>query len=332
LRQYCNGGSILPLADVVRIVFQCAKALEYAHANGVIHRDIKPSNILLSGGGEAKVSDFSIAMLEGASCAEKSGTLTGSVYYLSPEQLRQEKVLPQSDLFSLGVVMYELLTGVRPFKAETEMAVFYRILNDEPEPPRKHRSEIPPSLEAIVARSLEKDPDKRYRSGIEMAADLTRVYDELKSLDLQISQQERMNALKRMEFFQDFHPAELAEVMGATVWLEYLPDATIIAEGEIDDCFYIIAVGKVIVHKKGNLLAELRRGDCFGEMSYLGASRRTATIQAATRVVLMKMNASVVKATSAPTRLRFYEAFSRTLIKRLARASELLSEHAPDPS
>ncbi|MBN1102096.1 MAG: protein kinase [Deltaproteobacteria bacterium] len=331
LKQYCNETSVLPLADIVRIIFQCAKALEYAHSNGVIHRDIKPSNILISNRGEAKVADFSIAMLEGASYTEKSGSLTGSVYYLSPEQLRQEKVVPQSDLFSLGVVMYELLTGVKPFMAETDVAVFYKILNDNPAPPREYRAEIPGSLETIVARALEKDPNNRYRSGIEMAADLTSVYDTMKSLDIEISHQERLNALKRMEFFQDFHPGELAEVIESTQWLEYQPDATIIAEGEIDDCFYVLVMGKAIVHKRGNLLAELKRGDCFGEMAYLGASQRSATIRAATRVVLIKMSASTVKVTSANTRLRFYEAFSRTLIQRLARASELLTDQGSDP-
>jgi eukaryotic-like serine/threonine-protein kinase len=332
LRQYCKDHSVLPLAEAVRIIFQCAKALDYAHTNGVIHRDIKPSNILISDGGVAKVSDFSIAMLEGVSYTEKSGTLTGSVYYLSPEQLRQEKVLPQSDLFSLCVVLYELLTGVNPFMAETEMAVFYKILNTDPVPARKHRGEIPDSLERIVSRALEKDPNKRYGSGMEMAADLAMVFDDLNSLDVEINQQERLNALKRMDFFQDFQPGELAEVIDSTQWLEYQPDATIIAQGEIDDCFYVLVTGKAIVHRNGRILAELKRGDCFGEMVYLGASRRTATIRAASRVVLMKMNASSVKATSANTRLRFYEAFTRTLIRRLARASDRLVGHGSDLS
>ena len=327
LKEYCRKKSRLSLEEAVSIIFQCAKALDYAHINGIIHRDIKPNNILISSGGEAKITDFSIAVVEGLSIPFKSGSFTGSVFYTPPELLREEQVSAQSDIFSLGVVMYEIIAGIKPFVGDTEVAVFYNILNKEPEPLKSHQKDIPDSLELIVSRALEKDPMNRYRSGSELASDLIKFNDNIRFLEDDIDFQEKFRALKKLSFFESFSDNELGEVLKATKWLQHSADTDIITEGEIDDCFYIIVKGEVSVSKGGKSLAYLRQGDCFGEMAYLGKTKRTADIKALKETVLMKVNASIMEGTSQNTQNRFYKVFSKTLIERLSRANRVIAKY-----
>jgi len=325
LKEHCLEKNLLSLEKVVKIIFQCAKALDYAHQNGVIHRDIKPGNIMISTKGEAKISDFGIATVKGASGLSRSGGLTGSVYYMSPEQLRNVPLTPQTDLFSLGVVMYEILTGTKPFQGDTDISTVYKITNEDPEPLQNHKRDVPESLERIVVRALEKDLERRYQSGLQLASELSASFDHLRFLDQEVNFEEKFDSLKKIDFFKDFTSSELAEVLKATDWAKYEASSTIITEGDIEDCFYIIAVGEVMVRKQGKPLAVLKKGDCFGEMAYLGKTTRTATIEALGNTILMKVNASVIDQTSINTRLRFYKVFSNTLIQRLIHTSELLS-------
>lgn len=326
LKEYCRGEKMLPLEKVLKIIFQCAKALDYAHKNGVIHHDIKPSNIMLSQGGEAKISDFGIATVEEFSNTPKSGDFTGSAHYTSPEQLRDELLTPQTDLFCLGVVLYELLTGCNPFASDSDIATFFKISNEDPQSLKQYRRDVPESLERIVMRTLEKDLTKRYRTCLQLASELSASFDHLRFMDEEINSEEKLNALKAINFFKDFTSSELVEVINATQWFEYETNSTIITEGEIEDCFYIIVTGKVLVKKRGKPLAILKKGDCFGEMAYLGKIKRTATIEAVVNTILMKINASLIEQTSIGTQLRFYKVFSNTLISRLNHTSELLSK------
>ena len=328
LKKYCRKENLLPLEKVVKIIFQCTKALGYAHQNGVIHRDIKPTNIMISAQGGAKISDFGIAAVEGASGRRPEGSLAGSVSYTSPEQIRNEPQTSQSDFFSLGAVMYELLTGTKPFEADSDVATFFKITNENPESLKKHRRDVPESLERIVTRALEKDLAKRYRTASQLASELSASFDSLRFLDEEIDSAEKLNAIKKIGFFKDFASTELTEVLKATQWLKHEAGETVIAEGQIEDCFYIIVVGKVIVKKQRAQLAVLEQGDCFGEMAYLAKTTRTATIETLRDTILMKINASLIDQTSAGTQLSFYKIFSNTLIQRLTRSNILLSKKA----
>jgi serine/threonine protein kinase len=325
-KEYCREKTFLPFDRVAKIIFQCAKGLGYAHQNGVIHRDIKPSNIMISTKGDAKISDFGIATVVGASDHPRPDSFSGSVYYMSPEQLRNEPQTPQSDLFSLGVVMYELLAGTKPFEADTEYAIFFKIANKEPEPLKKHRRDVPESLERIVMRALEKELAKRYRTGLQLALELSASFDQLRHLEEEINFEEKYNALKKLDFFNDFTSSELAEVLNATQWLKHEANSTIITEGEIEDCFYIIVAGEVMVEKRGLRLNTLKQGDCFGEMAYRGNITRSASVKAVRNTVLIRINGSVIDQTSINTQLRFHKVFSKTLIRRLTLASDLLSK------
>ncbi|MFC1534374.1 serine/threonine-protein kinase [Thermodesulfobacteriota bacterium] len=230
-------------------MFQCAKALDYAHQNGVIHRDIKPANIMISNKDEIKISDFGIAYVEGNSDLSVPESYIGSACYASPEQLRNDSLTAQTDIFSLGVVMYETLSGSKPFQSDNEISTSYKTFNEDPKPLSEYRSDVPEALQNIVNRALEKDLGKRYQTCIQLASDLSASFENLRFFDEEIKLEEKHNALKKIAFFKDFSSNELNDVLKNTQWQEYGPEDTIITEGEIDDCFYIIIVGKVMVEK-----------------------------------------------------------------------------------
>jgi eukaryotic-like serine/threonine-protein kinase len=167
-----NGPTPIPIAiDYSR---QILGALSFAHRNGIVHRDIKPHNIVVGGDGRLKVTDFGIAR-SGASQMTEAGSIVGTAQYLSPEQARGAPVDPRSDLYSLGIVLYEMLTGKVPFTGDTPVEIAMKHLSQVPEPPSVLRPEVPHDLDAIVMRALAKDPDQRYGSAEEMDADLARV-------------------------------------------------------------------------------------------------------------------------------------------------------------
>jgi len=167
-----NGPTPIPIAiDYAR---QILGALAFAHRHGIVHRDIKPHNIVVGGDGRLKVTDFGIAR-SGASQMTEAGSIVGTAQYLSPEQARGAPVDPRSDLYSLGIVLYEMLTGKVPFTGETPVEIAMKHLSQVPDPPSELRPEVPHDLDAIVMRALAKDPDQRYGSAEEMDADLARV-------------------------------------------------------------------------------------------------------------------------------------------------------------
>jgi len=322
LKGYCRKGNLLSVSRVVKVIFQCAKALEYAHQNGVIHRDIKPANIMISKNGEVRITDFGIAAVGEPKDSERKGVLTASLSYTSPELLRQEPPGPQADIFSLGAVAYELLTGRKPFMAETDVATFYKISNEDPEPAKKYRPDVPESLERVVFKALEKNPADRYQTGMQMAAELISSFGHLRFLEEEINFEKKFNAVKNIAFFKDFSSSELVEILKFTQWIKYDSAMNIIKEGDTEDFFYIIVAGEVLVKKRGHQLAALKKGDCFGEMAYDGNRPRTATIQAAKDTIVMKIGASFIDQTSLSTQLRFHKVFNQSLIKRLSRTTD----------
>lgn len=162
----------LPVESAVRIALEIAEALEHAHQNNIVHCDIKPHNILMTRSGRVKVTDFGIARAVTSATMTQTGTIIGSVHYFSPEQARGGAVSAKSDIYSLGAVMYEMLTGSVPFTGETPISIAIKHLQDVPKPPREHNPAVPPILEAIVLKAMAKNPEQRFTDIGAMIADL----------------------------------------------------------------------------------------------------------------------------------------------------------------
>src|SRR5213592_709682 len=162
-----------PVTVSVEYARQILQALRFAHRHGIVHRDIKPHNVLVDAEGRVKVTDFGIARA-GASQMTEAGSIVGTAQYLSPEQARGTDVDQRSDLYSLGIVLYELLTGTLPFTGDTPVEIAMKHLSTIPEAPSAKRADVPRDLDLIVTRALAKDPDDRYQSADEMDADLER--------------------------------------------------------------------------------------------------------------------------------------------------------------
>jgi beta-lactam-binding protein with PASTA domain/predicted Ser/Thr protein kinase len=163
-----------PINVAIEYARQILSALRFAHRHGIVHRDIKPHNVLVDAEGRVKVTDFGIARA-GTSQMTETGSIVGTAQYLSPEQARGGEVDQRSDLYSLGIVLYELLTGKTPFDGETPVEIAMKHLSNAPKPPSRLRPDIPPELDMVVLRALAKNPDDRYQSADEMEADLERV-------------------------------------------------------------------------------------------------------------------------------------------------------------
>ncbi|MGB8694392.1 MAG: serine/threonine-protein kinase [Steroidobacteraceae bacterium] len=316
LAAYCRPDNLLRIDDVVEIMFKCAKALHYAHSRGVIHRDIKPSNIMLTQDSDVRIIDFGIALVADSEISRIEG-IAGSPSYMSPEQVQSIDLTNRSDLYSLGGVMYELLTGTRPFRAGNLAKLLHQIVYATPPPIHTLRADVPEELEVVVATAMQKDPERRQKSGLELAGELTRVHQQLRQKNSRMNQQEQFSLLRRLKFFHEFSHAEIAEVMRASHWQDYSLGEEIVKEGEMDDRFYIIVSGSCTVERNGASVGMLSSGECFGETSYVQGAKRSATIRATDAVTVLKVSSTLLEQVSASCQLRFNRVFLRTLIGRL---------------
>ncbi len=174
LREVLDSGVVLPPERCAEVAIDVAEGLAFAHANGVVHRDIKPANIMMLDNGSVKISDFGVALIPSGSTTVE-GTAFGSPKYMSPEQVTGQKVDGRSDIFSLGAVLYEMLTGRPPFDGEELTSVLYQVLNTAPPLPSSFNPELPRVFDRLLAKAMAKDPEKRYQSAMELAADLRKI-------------------------------------------------------------------------------------------------------------------------------------------------------------
>ena len=172
LRELLAHGRPLPVAQVVSIAAQVCEGLAYAHERGIVHRDIKPPNIMVTPSGNVKIADFGIARMRASESLTQTGMMLGSPKYMSPEHVLGKRADQRGDIFSLGIILYEMLTGVAPFGGENVTALMYQIVNLTPPAPSVRNPELPEMLDYIVAKMLAKPLEERYQSAAELAADL----------------------------------------------------------------------------------------------------------------------------------------------------------------
>ena len=328
LERFCKGATLLPPEQIVELIFKCTRALEYAHRLGITHRDIKPANILAPSEHDVKLTDFGTALIA-SSTSTQLGSV-GSPAYMSPEQVRELPLDFRTDMYSIGVVMYHLLTGRLPFQAANNFGLLYQIANADPKPPSALRPGLPPGVDAIVLKSMAKDREHRFRSWEEFSMQLVTAFRaERASARKQqsFSDSDRFEILRKLSFFADFSDAELWEVVRMSAWRNAAPGERLMKEGDPGDYFCILAQGSVKVTKNGRPLNTLKAGEPFGEMAYLSgkAPVRGADVTVDEEANIISIPSQSLRQASDGCRHKFDRAFMQILVERLSLANLRLS-------
>lgn len=323
LRSFKNKDNLLPLEKLLHYIRQAANGLHYAHSKGITHRDIKPANLLLTKEGDLKIADFGIAVR-----TQNDGTATakgfGSPLYMSPEQAAGGKMSFQTDLFSLGVVLFELLTGVHPFQARSMPELFKNIINEPTPKLSEFRDDLPESLQSFLNRALEKDPANRFTSGEAFSQALLDIEESLDSAGADLSDEEKIDVLSRLKYFSGFSEDDIEEFVDEGEWLRFQPGQVVFAEGDRDRSFYVVINGHVSVSRMNKELATLSDGDCFGEIAWLQDQPRTATITSITNTVVLKLASPMNEWASLPCQMQITRTVQSVLIDRLTETSQRL--------
>jgi len=326
LQRFTRGDNLLALGDVIEVVYKCARALDFASQLGVIHRDIKPANIMVKDNTDIKVTDFGSAALLMTERTVVDGI--GTPAYMSPEQHLNKPANLQTDIYALGVVMFQLLTGRLPFTADNIAGLAHQVLNADPPLPSEFRTEVPTELDLVVRRAMARDQTVRYMTWEQFANDLAAIAAGAPLPKHGVLDTEKFNILRTLSFFRSFGDVELWEVLRFSEWVDYAKDDVIINEGEPGDFFGIIVSGEArVLRKRRLLLSLLKAGECVGEMAYLGeaGSLRSADVVAATDVRMIKIGVKALERASELCRLNFDRTYLRILVGRLAAANSKLA-------
>jgi serine/threonine protein kinase len=317
--------TLLPVPDVLQIGFKCCGALEYAAKEGIVHRDIKPANIMVASGTDVKIADFGAAILKKSQVVQTAQM--GSPYYMSPEQIEEAPLTHHSDMYCLGVVLYELLTGQRPFMADSMEMLVQRILHQDPAPPSSLRPSLPREIDRVVLRALGKRPQFRYATWDEFALELSNVGKLVLPSDA-IMDSEKYVALKRVDMLTSLSDAELWELTHAGRWTRVAARQAIIRENEPGKSFFFLAQGQVKVTLEGRLLNTISEGESFGEMAYIrgGEMPRHATVEAMTNILLAEFEPGALSRMSLGAQLQLTRALVRNLVDRLELANARLAK------
>ncbi len=320
LEKHIQPDNLLPLDRVVEYMFKCCRALNYAQFNGIIHRDIKPANLLLANPDEIKISDLGAAVRLDI---EQTQSNVGSPNYMSPEQVRGEPVTHQTDIYSLGVVMYRLLTGHSPYNPKNLAHLYQQIMHGSPIPPTQLRNDLPPQLERIVMIAMQKDRAERFATWRDFGNELAEL-GHFEKGDLEINETEKFSALRKQRLFQDFSDIELWEILRVGEWQKQPEKTVLMREDEMGEAFYVLLDGSVSVTRNNRLLNVLSSGDCMGEMAFINGRQmpRSATINANTEITVMKMLPSQLARLSSNCQLHFNQAFLHVLADRLRVADD----------
>lgn len=262
LERYTDVDRLLPFSTVAEIIYKCGNALEYAQQQGVIHRDIKPANILMCGKNDIKIADFGAALIESSHLSQQLTQVAGvgSPSYMSPEQIQEQPLTCQTDIYSLGVTLYNLLTGRLPFQAINSYSLLYQISHGDPDPPRTFRPAIPEELDAIVRRAIQRDLSQRYQTWGEFTSELFHFFNCNAEVQAEIFDTEKFDTLRSLDFFKNVGDIELWEVLRISDWSEVHKGECILQEGDQNSSFFILASGVLKVTREGSVLDLLHRG------------------------------------------------------------------------
>jgi serine/threonine protein kinase len=324
LSQYVAPEKLLTPEQAIQVAFKSCGALDYAFRQGIVHRDIKPANIMVVSGTNIKVADFGAAFLKTAK--ETQIAEIGSPYYMSPEQINGQDLGHQSDMFSLGVVLYELFTGKRPFTASSMPELFKKILNDQPALPSTLRTGLSAEIDRILLTMLGKAPGERYPTWADLALDIAKI-GRLSVYQQEVPDSDRFTALRKVSVLERLNDAEIWELVHAGRWSRIPSQKAIVKEGDPGRSLFFIGSGQAKVTKGGRLLSLISAGECFGEMAYVksGGMPRSATVETIADTVLAEFEPEMLQKVSTNCQLQLTTALLHAMVDRLAIANERLS-------
>lgn len=336
LERYCNFDSLLPVHRAVSIVFKCCMALDHAFKNGIVHRDIKPANILCDENDNVKITDFGLALnVNKKSDADSTFIMgVGSPAYMSPEQVKSYPLNQKTDLYSLGVVLFHMLTGRLPFRAKNPAQLVYKILNADPPSVSLINPGVPEQMDTIIRRAMEKDLYSRYKNGAEFAKDLSAVrFKIVDEYDLE-QDTSHWGMLRKQPFFTEFEDVEVWEVLRISKWRQAGEGVTLVKEGASDSRFGLIAEGRVEVSIDGRKVAEYGPGDVFGESAFLDEQekRQTTTVVSLTPVSFLEVNPSALALSSEECLEHFRTRLTGLATRRLAQAYRQIAREGNAPT
>lgn len=325
LQRFTRVDNLLALGDVIEVIYKCVRALDFASQIGVIHRDIKPANILVKDNTDIKVTDFGSAALQVTTLTVVDGI--GTPAYMSPEQHLNQPVNLQSDIYALGVVMFQMLTGRLPFTASNIAGLTHEILNADPPLASEIRQDVPTAMDMVVRRAMARDQAVRYMTWEQFANDLAAIASGTPLPKHGVLDTEKFNTLRTLSFFKSFGDVELWEILRFSEWVDIPKNEVIMKEGDPGDYFGILVSGEARVLRKHRLLSLLSAGECVGEMAYLGGAgnARSADVVAASNVRMIKIGVKTLEVASELCRLHFDRTYLRILVERLAAANSKLS-------
>ncbi len=294
LENFVTMDKLLPMHRVVAIIFKVAMALDYAHRRGIVHRDIKPANVLVTKDDEVKLMDFGLALNIKKNVNVDSTFINGlgSPSYMSPEQIKGYTLNHQTDLYSLGVMFYQMLTGRLPFRGPNTAALVYKIINTEAVPVTQLHPDIPAETNKVISRALEKDLYSRYRLGADMAKDLSAIRFQILEDDAKLPDETKWKAVRGLPLLGKLDDVDIWELLRLSAWRVLPPATVIMRDGEPGKSFGFILEGEVELEKGDRALGKRARGDIIGEAGFLRSEggKRSASVTTLNQVTYLEIN------------------------------------------
>ena len=310
--------NLLPVVDVLQIIYKCCSALEYASNQGIVHQDIKPGNIMVVSGTNVKITDFGSSVFYKEQI--KQAVTAGTPSYMSLEHIKGDNVSHLSDMYSLGIVAYELLTGRLPFEADTLIELLYDISTKMVEPPSARRSGIPAELDKIILKMIARNPEDRYPNWAALETEIAKL-GRLGISEQDIADSEKFGMLRAVQALSGFPDPEIWELVHASKWRKLPVGAIALREDEPGQSMYILISGAMRVTKQGRLLNTIKDGEFFGEMAYIQrGSNRQATLETTSDATVAEFTFAALEKLSIDCELRFVKSLLSTMTSRLVAA------------
>jgi len=336
LEQYCRFENLLPLHRIIGIVFKCCMALDYAYRQGIVHRDIKPANILVdvNDNDNVKITDFGLALnLNKKIDADSTFIMgVGSPAYMSPEQIRNYPLNQKTDLYSLGVVLFHLLTGRLPFRANNPAQLIYKIINADPPSVLKVNPNLPEMLDKVIRKALEKDLYSRYKNGAEFATDLSSVRYKIVDDKFVPLDTTKFSILRGMHFFNGFEDVEIWEVLRISTWHKIDSSTVLFHEEDTEVRFGIILEGEVQLVVDNHKIMTLGSGEVIGESAWMDNidHRQTSTAISTGPLSYLEINPSALSLATDEVQALFQRALSTVAAKRLGETMKALAQYSEE--